>query len=61
VFQQEPLDPASPFWSHPKVTLTPHAAAASNPSSLIAPMVRQMDAHERGEALINLVDRNAGY
>ena len=61
VFQQEPLDPESPFWSHPKVTITPHAAAASMPSSLIAPMVRQMDAFERGEALINLVDRNAGY
>lgn len=61
VFQQEPLDPESPFWSHPKVTITPHAAAASMPSSLIAPMVAQMDAYERGEALINLVDRKAGY
>ena len=61
VFQQEPLDPESPFWTHQKVTLTPHAAAASMPHSLIAPMARQMDAYERGEALINLVDRKAGY
>lgn len=61
VLQQEPLDPESPFWSHPKVTITPHAAAASVPSSLIVPMVRQMDAHERGEPLSNLVDRKAGY
>ncbi|PHR23665.1 MAG: glyoxylate/hydroxypyruvate reductase A [Hoeflea sp.] len=61
VFQQEPLDPESPFWTHPKVTLTPHAAAASMPSSLIEPMARQMDAFERGEPLINLVDRKAGY
>ncbi|MDP2118898.1 MAG: glyoxylate/hydroxypyruvate reductase A [Hoeflea sp.] len=61
VFQQEPLDPHSPFWSHPKVTITPHAAAASVPSSLIGPMVAQMEAHDRGEALINLVDRKAGY
>lgn len=29
VFQQEPLPVDSLFWSHPKVTLTPHAAAAS--------------------------------
>jgi phosphoglycerate dehydrogenase-like enzyme len=36
VFQQEPLDPESPFWAHPKVTITPHAAAASMPSSLIS-------------------------
>ena len=61
VFQQEPLDPESPFWAHPKVTLTPHAAAASMPSSLIEPMARQMDAYERGEPLSNLVDRKAGY
>jgi len=61
VFQQEPLAADSPFWTHPKVTLTPHAAAASVPSSLIVPIVGQMDAYERGESLINLVDRKAGY
>ncbi|MGH6970474.1 MAG: D-2-hydroxyacid dehydrogenase [Caulobacteraceae bacterium] len=27
VFQTEPLPEASPFWTHPKVTLTPHASA----------------------------------
>jgi glyoxylate/hydroxypyruvate reductase A len=31
------------------------------PSSLIRPMVAQMDAYDRGEPLINLVDRKAGY
>jgi glyoxylate/hydroxypyruvate reductase A len=30
------------------------------PSSLIAPMVEQIDAFERGEPLVNLVDRKAG-
>ena len=61
VFQQEPLDPESPFWSHPKVAITPHAAAASVPSSLIVPIVEQMGAYERGEPLVNLVNRQAGY
>jgi glyoxylate/hydroxypyruvate reductase len=61
VFQQEPLPADSPFWTHPGVTITPHAAAASMPASLIGPMVTQMDAHDRGEPLTNLVDRNAGY
>lgn len=61
VFHEEPLPPESPFWGHSKVMLTPHAAAASVPSSLIAPMVAQMDSYDRGESLINLVDRKAGY
>ena len=26
VFEKEPLPPESPFWSHPKVFVTPHAA-----------------------------------
>ncbi|PWW00393.1 glyoxylate/hydroxypyruvate reductase A [Hoeflea marina] len=61
VFCKEPLDRDSPFWSHPKVTVTPHCAGASIPSSLIGPMIAQMDAHDRGADLANLVDRSAGY
>lgn len=61
VFQVEPLAAESPLWSHPHVTITPHAAATSDPAALIPPMVAQMDAHDRGEALTNLVDVSAGY
>ena len=61
VFQQEPLPVDSPFWSHPKVTLTPHAAAASDPFALVKPIVDQMDANDRGEPLKNLVDRKHQY
>ena len=61
VFQQEPLASDSPFWTHPKVTLTPHAAATSVPSSLIPPVAAQMDAHDLGAPLVNLVDRKTGY
>ena len=61
VFEVEPLPKTSPLWNHPRVFVTPHAAATSDPAYLVAPMLAQMDAFERGEPLKNLVDRKAGY
>ena len=61
VFEPEPLPPESPFWSHPKVFLTPHAASITIPSSVAPQVVENIHNMRAGRALINLVDFSLGY
>jgi glyoxylate/hydroxypyruvate reductase A len=61
VFEVEPLPKTSPLWAHPKVFVTPHVAATSDPAHLVPIMLSQMSAFERGEPLQNLVDRKERY
>jgi glyoxylate/hydroxypyruvate reductase A len=61
VFETEPLPPASPFWSHPKVTISPHNAADTDPDAISVYIAAQIARHERGDALQNVVDRRLGY
>lgn len=61
VFVPEPLPPDSPFWTHPKVTVTPHCAADSDPETICAYVAANIRKHQRGEPLDNLVDRARGY
>ena len=56
VYGTEPLPADSPFWSHPKVVLTPHNAADSDPEVISDVIAGQLLAHERGEPLRNVVD-----
>jgi len=61
VFNQEPLPSDSPFWSHPKVYLTPHLAAESHPDHMCRNILDQIAAYERGEPFKNRVDMTTGY
>jgi glyoxylate/hydroxypyruvate reductase len=61
VFPTEPLPVESPFWTHPKVTVTPHNAAASDPGALVANILRQIERFEAGQPLEHVIDRAAGY
>ena len=61
VFATEPLPADSAFWSHPKVTLSPHNAADTDPDAISVYVAEQIAAFERGEKLMNVVDRTVGY
>jgi glyoxylate/hydroxypyruvate reductase len=61
VFASEPLPPESPLWTHPRVTITPHNAAMSDPHALVANVLRQIERFEAGLPLEHVVDRDAGY
>lgn len=61
VFHAEPLPPDSPFWRHPKVTVTPHNAADSDAEAISDYIAAQIRRYEAGEALENIVDRERGY
>jgi glyoxylate/hydroxypyruvate reductase A len=61
VFATEPLPAASPFWTHPKVVLTPHNAADTDPDEISKYVARQIQRFEAGERLENVVDPARGY
>ena len=61
VFRVEPLPADHPYWTHPRVTVTPHIAAdtrAITASKVIAENIRRGEA---GEPFLHLVDRARGY
>src|SRR5262245_34327669 len=61
VYEQEPQPQDSPFWTHPKVVLTPHNAADTDADSISRYVVQQIEQFEAGGALENVVDRGRGY
>jgi len=61
VYATEPLPADSPFWSHPKVVLTPHNAADTDPDEISKYVAGQIERYEAGGTLENVVDRNRGY
>jgi glyoxylate/hydroxypyruvate reductase len=61
VFRTEPQPQESPFWLHPRVTLTPHCAADSEPVTICKYVHAQILRFEKGEPLLNVVDMHRGY
>lgn len=61
VFRQEPLPPDHPFWSHPKITITPHIASLTDPVSVAPQIVENYRRMTIGQSLFNQVDIRQGY
>ena len=61
VFRNEPLPGDSPFWDHPKVTVTPHNASIVTAESAIGHIVDSIRRVRAGEPLLHMVDPGTGY
>ena len=63
VAEKEPLPDDSPFWDLPNVVLTPHLAGSSvQKERRCVEILRDNILHlQRGDPLVNLVDKHAGY
>jgi glyoxylate/hydroxypyruvate reductase A len=61
VFHQEPLPAEHPFWAHPRVILTPHAASLTIPETAARYIVDSITKARAGQPLDNVVDLARGY
>jgi phosphoglycerate dehydrogenase-like enzyme len=63
VFTREPLEPDSPYWDLPNVIVTPHTSGAMQDywTPLVGLFAENLRRFDRGEPLVNVVDKVAGY
>jgi phosphoglycerate dehydrogenase-like enzyme len=63
VFAPEPLPSDSPYWDLPNVIVTPHVSSAAEDywPPVVGLFADNLRRFERGEALVNVVDKDAGY
>ena len=61
VFEKEPLDKGSPFWSHPSVTVLPHISAPTDRSSSAAIVAQNIRKWRSTGDMPATVDMQRGY
>ena len=63
VFEHEPLDEGSPLWDLPNVLITPHTSGLREDywDAVLDIFIDNVRRFERGEPLVNVVDKAAGY
>lgn len=61
VCEPEPLPSDHPFWTHPKITLTPHIASMTQPETAVEAVLDNIRRHREGLPMNGLIDRARGY
>jgi len=61
VFSEEPLPLGHPFWHHPRIVVTPHVAAFTNPATAAPIILDNIRRFQAGQPLLNRVDPAQGY
>ena len=61
VFDREPLPPGHPFWTDPRILVTPHVASITSRASAARTVAANLGGWMRGEALRDVVDARRGY
>ena len=61
VFREEPLPAGHAFWTHPKITVTPHISAITLRTESVVQIAEKIRALERGEAIDGVVETGRGY
>jgi glyoxylate/hydroxypyruvate reductase A len=57
----EPLPPASPLWSHPKVTVMPHVARRPTVAQIVTEIAANIRSIQAGGRLLQEIDMTTGY
>ena len=61
VFQTEPLPEDHPFWSHPKILITPHISSITDPLSVMPQILENYRRMKTGKSLKHVIDIDRGY
>lgn len=61
VFHEEPLPANHPFWSEPRIRVTPHISAARLRGPVAAQIAGKIADHEAGKPISGLIDLAKGY
>jgi glyoxylate/hydroxypyruvate reductase A len=61
VFRTEPLPTSHPFWQHPKIIITPHAAARTHREESIIQIAGKIQSLQQGKSITGIVDIQKGY